>query len=290
MLGCRVQALNPACRTEPNVQKLAIYGKGGIGKSTLAANLSFAYSKLGKRVLHIGCDPKHDSTLLLTHNVPVVPVAELILRDPNRAFTLADMMKEGVNGIGCIESGGPEPGIGCGGWVISRLIEMLEDASETLEDRDLILFDVLGDVVCGGFASPLRQGYATGVIVVVSEELLSIFAANNIAKMLARFAPQGVRLLGLVVNRRDNSASLALVEQFAARISAPILAVLPRDPELGRVERLGRTALEALPETPFSLGLSRLAETLCNQSAQAGSIPTPMSDDEVLAFLRASPA
>ena len=271
------------------MQKLGIYGKGGIGKSTLAANLSFAYSTMGKRVLHIGCDPKHDSTLLLTRDEAVVPLAELIIRHPGRSFTLDDMMKTGVNGIGCIESGGPEPGVGCGGWVISRLIDMLQEAPEALEERDLILFDVLGDVVCGGFANPLRQGYANQILVVVSEEILSIFAANNIARMLKRYGEQGVRLLGLVVNRRDNLASMALLEEFAARISAPILAVLPRDPSVSAAESQGKTVVEQLPVAPFSLRILALARELSLAPQQAGVIPTPMPDDELLPFLRSAP-
>ena len=168
------------------MKKIAFYGKGGIGKSTTAANVSAAFSKMGKKVCQIGCDPKNDSTRLLLGQICRQTVLDLV-RDAEDDIQAEQIVHTGFNGIKCVEAGGPEPGVGCAGRGIIVALEKLKEL-DVLDDEDLVLYDVLGDVVCGGFAVPIREGYATDIYIVSSGELMALYAANNIAKGVKRFA------------------------------------------------------------------------------------------------------
>ena len=266
------------------MEKIAIFGKGGIGKSTIAGNLSAVYAQRGLRVLHVGCDPKHDSTIGL------VPggLIETFLEKHNRAqrvrdngpLGLRDILVRGRLGIDCIEAGGPEPGFGCAGRGVALMLETFESLAVLDAKRyDVVIFDVLGDIVCGGFAAPLRKGFAEKTVIVVSEELMALYAANNIAKSVKGYLPNGGCLAGLVVNRCDRGADRKVLERFAKVLGTRLLERLPRDPSVREAE-FGRkvTAVEHSPHSKFAAGIRSLADKLLKLRAQECPVPTPMDD------------
>lgn len=261
------------------MEKIVVFGKGGIGKSTVTANVAVAYARAGLRVLVVGCDPKHDTTLLLTGGKAIATVAE------NPAFMAgapraSDLIVKGAFGIDCIEAGGPEPGVGCAGRGIARMSELLEEAGVLDDSRyDVALFDVLGDVVCGGFAAPLRQGFARKVVIVTSEELMSLYAANNIARAVRTYASNGIALLGLVANMRDADADPGVVERFAGLIGTRVIRVLPRAPAMREAEFRKKTVCEHAPEAPISGMLRELARELRELPAEPERLPSPLSDE-----------
>ena len=269
------------------VRQFAIYGKGGIGKSTIAGNMSFQWAKQGKRVLHVGCDPKADSTLLLTGGERCMPVAKALLEKKGSSFPLREAIRVGAQGIHCIESGGPEPGRGCGGWGIARVLSLLDDLVLD-EAYEIVLFDVLGDVVCGGFAAPLRRGFADTVVIVLSEELMAIYAANNICRAIVRLQRTGVRLAGVVLNRRDNSVSTDAVGGLVDRIGTSVLATIPRAPVIGEAEIHRKTVSEYAPDTEVAGVFATLSERLLTLKPGDLTVPTPLDDDALMGFMQAT--
>ncbi|WP_320664165.1 ferredoxin:protochlorophyllide reductase (ATP-dependent) iron-sulfur ATP-binding protein [Prochlorococcus sp. MIT 1223] len=211
---------DPKIKIEEGALVIAVYGKGGIGKSTTSSNLSAAFSKLGKRVLQIGCDPKHDSTFTLTHKM--VPTVIDILEEVDfhsEELRPEDFMFKGFNGVQCVESGGPPAGTGCGGYVTGQTVKLLKE-HHLLEDTDVVIFDVLGDVVCGGFAAPLQ--HANYCLIVTANDFDSIFAMNRIvAAINAKAKNYKVRLGGVVANR---SAELDQIDKFNARTGLKTMA------------------------------------------------------------------
>jgi len=260
------------------VRKIAVFGKGGIGKSTFCANLAAAYARRGLRVLLVGCDPKHDTTLALTEGAPIrTAVEHSAFMDSGRGG-VDELVARGRLGVDCVEAGGPEPGIGCAGRGISRMIELLEESGRLRADRyDVALFDVLGDVVCGGFAAPLREGMADAVVLVTSEELMSLYAANNVARAIGNYAANGASLAGLVANLRDPDADREAVARFAALLGTRVLAWLTRDPAVRRAEYARVTAVEAAPGSGFARAVEALAGALLVPAPPAP--PTPLSDE-----------
>jgi light-independent protochlorophyllide reductase subunit L len=260
----------------------AIYGKGGIGKSTTSSNLSVAFSKLGKRVIQIGCDPKHDSTFTLTKALmpTVIDVLESVQFHAEE-LTPDDYMYEGYNGVMCVEAGGPPAGTGCGGYVVGQTVKLLKQ-HHLLEDADVVIFDVLGDVVCGGFASPLQ--HAERALVVTANDFDSIFAMNRIASAIgAKSKNYPVRLGGVIANR---SAATDEIDRFNEAVGLKRLAHFP-DLDVIRRSRLKKSTLFELDGGPELEAVQQEYMALA-QSLWDGSEPlevTPMKDRDLFDFL-----
>lgn len=243
--------------------KLAIYGKGGIGKSTITSNLAAAFARQGKRVIQIGCDPKADSTINLLGGEPLLPVMNY-MRENDDDPVLDQIAREGFGGILCIETGGPTPGLGCAGRGIIATFNLLEDLRlfQTWKP-DVVLYDVLGDVVCGGFAAPIREGYAEKVLIVTSGEKMALYAANNINTAVENFEDRGyARVAGVILNHRNVPDEDARVEAFATEHNLPIVARIPRSDDITRFEDAGQTVVEGDPTLPVSQCFLDLATRL----------------------------
>ena len=243
--------------------KLAVYGKGGIGKSTTVSNLSAALSDMGYKVMQIGCDPKADSTVSL-HGKGRIPTVLELVRTRKDDFTLEDMVSVGYNGVLCVEAGGPTPGLGCAGRGIITALEKLaqKGAYETYKP-DVVLYDVLGDVVCGGFSMPMRSGYADKVFLITSGENMAIHAAANIAMAVENFKGRGYATLGgIILNRRNVKNEDAKVEELAEDIHSQIVATLSRSDTVQESEELGKTVVEAFPDSPMAAEYRALAKKL----------------------------
>ncbi|WHH58724.1 nitrogenase iron protein NifH [Petroclostridium sp. X23] len=249
--------------------KIAIYGKGGIGKSTTTSNLAAALSKSGYKVMQIGCDPKADSTKNLNYG-KVVPTVLDVLRLKPEKTTLADIVFEGEGGVLCVEAGGPTPGIGCAGRGIITAFEKLEELKAyEVYHPDIVLYDVLGDVVCGGFAMPIRGKYARDVFVVTSGEKMSLYAAANIASAITNFKSRGyARLSGVILNSRNVHNEHALVSELAGEIDSEIISVLSRSDYVQRAEEQNTTVVNAFPDSPMAkeyLELAKKVLEVCDQ-------------------------
>ena len=260
----------------------AIYGKGGIGKSTTSSNLSVAFSKIGKRVLQIGCDPKHDSTFTLTKSLipTVIDVLESVDFHPEE-LKVEDFVFEGYNGVKCVEAGGPPAGTGCGGYVVGQTVKLLKE-HHLLEDTDVVIFDVLGDVVCGGFASPLQ--HAERALVVAANDFDSIFAMNRIiAAIKAKAKNYDVRLGGVICNR---SRETDQIDRYNAAIGLSRLAHIPDSDQIRR-SRLKKSTLFEMGDTPELVAIQneylQLAEQLW--AGVPALTAEPMKDREIFDFL-----
>ena len=261
------------------IRQIAIYGKGGIGKSTTTQNLTAGLAERGNRVMVVGCDPKADSTRLLLGGLAQKTVLDT-LRDIGEDIELGDILKEGFKGTRCVESGGPEPGVGCAGRGIITAINQLERLGAYTDDLDYVFYDVLGDVVCGGFAMPIREGKAKEIYIVASGEMMALYAANNISKGIAIYARAGgVRLGGIICNSRKVDREYELVEAFAKELGTQLIQFVPRDNEVQRAEIRRKTVIEHHPDVPQADVYRELAKKI--EENQSFVIPKPLTQDRL---------
>ncbi|MFQ6062423.1 MAG: Ni-sirohydrochlorin a,c-diamide reductive cyclase ATP-dependent reductase subunit [Methanosarcinales archaeon] len=262
------------------MRQVAIYGKGGIGKSTTTQNLTAALADMGKKVLQIGCDPKADSTRMLQGGKAQTTVLDT-LRDLGASGVRLDaVMTKGFKGINCVEAGGPEPGVGCAGRGVITAIKLLEELGAYAKDLDFVFYDVLGDVVCGGFAMPIREGYAKEIYIVASGELMALYAANNICKGIVKFAESGdARLGGIICNSRNVDNEKELLEAFSKKIGSQLIQFIPRDNIVQRAEINKKTVIEYDPTCNQAEVYRSLARNIINNTKFV--IPNPMTMQEL---------
>ena len=263
------------------MRKIAMYGKGGIGKSTTCQNLVAGLAEKGKKIMVVGCDPKADSTRLLLGGLNQHTVLDT-LRKEGEDVELDDVRKIGFKGIYCTESGGPEPGVGCAGRGIITSINLLEQLGAYSEDEkmDFVFYDVLGDVVCGGFAMPMREGKAREIYIVVSGEMMAMYAANNICKGILKFAETGgIRLAGLICNSRKVDNEKEMIEHFAERLGSHMIYFVPRDNIVQRAEINRKTVIEFEPDHPQAHEYRALAKKI--EENDNFVIPNPLEIDEL---------
>lgn len=266
------------------MRQIAIYGKGGIGKSTTTQNLAAALAEMGRTLMVVGCDPKADSTRLILGGMPKHTVLDTMRLTEEEDVTLKDVLFTGYHGIQAVESGGPEPGVGCAGRGIVSAISLLERLGAYRPELDYVLYDVLGDVVCGGFAMPIREGKAQEIYIVCSGEMMSLYAANNICKGIQRYAAAGkTKLGGLICNSRLVDNERELVEAFAKELNTQLLYFLPRDNVVQRAELQRKTVIEHEPDCPQADEYRALAKAL--EGNQHFTVPTPMDNEALEALL-----
>ena len=243
--------------------KIAVYGKGGIGKSTTVSNVAAALAEKGLKVMQIGCDPKADSTMQLRHGKAVPTVLELVNQRKND-FELEDMVRIGFGGVVCVEAGGPTPGMGCAGrGIITALEKLKEKGAYEVYQPDVVLYDVLGDVVCGGFTMPMRKGYADKVFIVTSGENMSIHAAANIAMAIDNFKNRGYASLGgLILNRRNVKREEGKVAELADDFKTSVVGTLSRSEQVLLAEEKQQILLEDFPDSEMADEYKKLAEQI----------------------------
>ncbi len=261
------------------MRQVAIYGKGGIGKSTTTQNTVAALAESGKKIMVVGCDPKADSTRLLLHGLCQRTVLDT-LREEGDDIDLEDIMKLGFGGTRCVESGGPEPGVGCAGRGIITSINLLESLGAYTDDIDYVFYDVLGDVVCGGFAMPIREGKAEEIYIVASGELMALYAANNISKGIQKYANTGkVRLGGIICNSRKVDNEDALIKAFAEELGSQMIHFVPRDNVVQRAEINKKTVIDFEPEANQANEYRKLAAAIDGNDMFV--VPKPMTQDRL---------
>jgi nitrogenase iron protein NifH len=265
-------------------KQIAIYGKGGIGKSTTTSNLSAALSDLGYRVMQFGCDPKADSTNTLRGGADIPTVLDL-LREKSHVDA-HEAIFQGYNGIYCVEAGGPAPGVGCAGRGITTAVQLLQGQNIFEElALDYVIYDVLGDVVCGGFAVPIREGIAEHVFTVTSADFMAIYAANNLFKGIQKYSKSGGALLGgVIANSVSTSFQRELIDDFAARTQTQVMQYIPRSLTVTQSELSGRTTIEAAPQSEQAEVYRALARRI-DEHTQSKT-PLPLESQELKAWAR----
>lgn len=263
------------------LRQIAFYGKGGIGKSTTSQNTLAALAEMGQKILIVGCDPKADSTRLILHAKAQDTILSLAASAGSvEDLELEDVMKIGYRDIRCVESGGPEPGVGCAGRGVITSINFLEEEG-AYDGADYVSYDVLGDVVCGGFAMPIRENKAQEIYIVMSGEMMAMYAANNISKGILKYANSGgVRLGGLVCNERQTDKEYELAESLAKKLNSKLIHFVPRDNVVQHAELRRMTVLEYAPDSKQADEYRTLAAKI-HENVGKGTIPTPITMDEL---------
>jgi len=263
------------------LRQIAFYGKGGIGKSTTSQNTLAALAEMGQKILIVGCDPKADSTRLILHAKAQDTVLSLAAEAGSvEDLEIEDVLKYGYRDIKCTESGGPEPGVGCAGRGVITAINFLEE-NGAYDGMDYVSYDVLGDVVCGGFAMPIRENKAQEIYIVMSGEMMAMYAANNISKGILKYANAGgVRLGGLICNERQTDKELELSEALAKKLNTQLIHFVPRDNVVQHAELRRMTVLEYAPDSKQAEEYRQLAQKI-HANAGKGTIPTPITMDEL---------
>lgn len=261
------------------MRQVAIYGKGGIGKSTTTQNLTAALAEMGKQIMIVGCDPKADSTRLILNGLAQKTVLDT-LREEGEDIDLEEILKVGYGNIRCVESGGPEPGVGCAGRGIITSINMLEQLGAYKDELDYVFYDVLGDVVCGGFAMPIREGKAEEIYIVASGEMMAMYAANNISKGIEKFANTGgTRLGGIICNSRKVDNEFEMLDAFAKELGTQLIHFVPRDNVVQRAEINKKTVIDYDPTEAQAEEYRTLAKAIDNNDMFV--IPKPMTQDRL---------
>ncbi|KZX17598.1 nitrogenase iron protein 1 [Methanobrevibacter filiformis] len=255
------------------MKKIAIYGKGGIGKSTTVSNISAAYSEENKKVMVVGCDPKADTTRTLCgRRLPTI----LDTIKNNKNPDVNNVLFKGFGNVLCVESGGPEPGVGCAGRGVIVAMDLIEKKGVFTDNNlDIVIYDVLGDVVCGGFAVPLREEFADEVFIVTSGEYMSLYAANNISKGIKKLKGN---LSGIICNCKGIDNETAIVRDFAEMIGSSVIGIIPRDETVQKSEIEAKTVIEKYPNSNQSEEYRKLAKNILNNSSSG--VPEPLNDDE----------
>ncbi|MDR0708527.1 MAG: AAA family ATPase [Spirochaetaceae bacterium] len=263
---------------------IAIYGKGGIGKSTTTSNISASLAEAGYKVIQIGCDPKSDSTSVLRGN-DYLPTVLDSMREGGKVH-MEDISRVGYRGVLCIESGGPVPGVGCAGRGINAAVTLLQELNLFEEFKpDFVLYDVLGDVVCGGFAVPIRDGITDRVYVVSSSDFMAIYAANNLFKAINKYAPSGgAKLGGIIGNGLSAGYSQSIIEDFAKKTGATTAGFIPRSLTVSQSELYGKTVIEANPDTEHARLYRALAKAVAENENLV--VPSPLGAAELRSWAR----
>lgn len=261
------------------IKQIAIYGKGGIGKSTTTSNISAALTKMGYKVMQFGCDPKSDSTNTLRDGTYIPTVLDT-LREKNKV-NAQDVIFKGFNGIYCVEAGGPSPGVGCAGRGIITAVQLFKQQRVFEElDLDVVIYDVLGDVVCGGFAVPIREGIAEHVFTVSSADFMSVYASNNLFKGIQKYSKSGGALLGgVIANSINTPYAKEIVDDFVKKTNTQIMEYVPRSVTVTQSELQGKTTIEAAPNSEQAKIYTRLAERIANHTDS--KTPSPLGVSEL---------
>lgn len=261
------------------MREIVIAGKGGIGKSTLVTNLAVLAARRGLKVLQVGCDPKHDSCT--RHFDRRLPTVMDLFKEKGRVDRqdIEGLMARGRTGVFCVEAGGPSPGEGCAGRAISLLLEFMRSAGDLFDRFDLVVYDLLGDVVCGGFAAPIRRGPDTAILLVTSGEILPVYAANNIAQGVRNLARRGGgRLGGILANLRGTPGEQEILDRFAEGLGTQVIGWIPRDPAVFAAEQARRTLLEHAPDSPAARAIEALSRRILDEPPEL-VVPTPLGEE-----------
>lgn len=264
------------------IKQIAIYGKGGIGKSTTTSNITAALATMGYKVMQFGCDPKSDSTNTLRGGTYIPTVLDT-LREKNKVDA-HDVIFGGFNGIYCVEAGGPAPGVGCAGRGIITAVQLFKEQRIFEElDLDIVIYDVLGDVVCGGFAVPIREGIAEHVFTVSSADFMAIYAANNLFKGIQKYSNSGGALLGgVIANSINQPYSRDIIDDFVAKTNTQVMAYVPRSVTVAQSELQGKTTIEAFPNSEQAKIYKNLAKRVAEHTASR--VPSPLGVEELKAW------
>lgn len=260
-------------------ERITIYGKGGIGKSFIASNLSYIYAQKGLKVLHVGCDPKSDSTITLIDKPMANTVLDAVRKKGKENIIIDDIINKGILGIDCIEAGGPEPGVGCAGYGIIIMFDVLTELG-ILDNYDVVIYDVLGDVVCGGFATPLKLKFGKKVMIVTSEEVMAMYAANNICKAINNY-DNGIFLAGMLLNSRGKVNNLEQIKNFPKKLSTDYLGIISRSDKVRISELKKKPFVSLFPEHTLAKRLRSISNILLKiDDSDIGGRLTPLTSEQ----------